>query len=249
MFARIPKVFLLPLGAVLAEAGRFFLQQVLTAYLPQDKTMSVIDRGLAFLAEMVLGIPPWFLGGVAVGMFVVLLWERRRRASSSGKAAAKAFDPAGLYVGEICVDAEKAIAEHYLEIEIRAFNGTGVTISVDHLSGGISFATMGASGPIYKLPAARLMVEREGLLGIEHNSQFRVFIEQRLPGEFTKAFPTDPGQPGIYLDLASLWVRVNSVSATGEWARLPIWDGLRMDRVANKLVIGRLASASIKIQR
>ncbi|MFO1080354.1 MAG: hypothetical protein U1E23_07000 [Reyranellaceae bacterium] len=189
----------------------------------------------------------WFLGvtGFVVGVACALWGEYWLR----GRSGRIGFDPAGLYVGEMHFNADKLVADHYLEIGIRVFNGTGTTINVDAVGGGVSFGRIGQ--PVIatqKMPTPRLMVERSGTKGIQHNTEFMVCLEQRLPNEFLKIFPGAIGEPDVYLDFDSLWVTAKPETGTDFVTRLPVWNGVRMSRVSGNVKISRIISARFEIK-
>lgn len=128
-----------------------------------------------------------------------------------------------LYVGDLRVWLRNIEKEHYIEIDIRAFNGSEYEIKVDKIDGSILYLSdMHSDAPI-QLP-------RPGAL-VDGNSQaapyapLNIVVRQPVPPSLVGRFTAEATGPhGVQLDLRNF--DINITTAEGVSARLPVWPGV-----------------------
>lgn len=147
------------------------------------------------------------------------------------------FDPRGLYVGRMSIDASKLETERYLEFAAFGFNATGVALDIQRVQGSIAVTVKGQHQ--FDLSTPRIMQERGGTR-TENYGEFLVVLEQRIQPELFEMLNRDPSSVRFELDkLDVLAGESDNIEAS---ARLPLWSMIYLYRT-DQLHTGRVIRA------
>jgi hypothetical protein len=152
------------------------------------------------------------------------------------------FDPRGIYVGRMNIDASKLETERYLEFAVLCFNATGVVLDVERVQGSIAVTVNGQHQ--FDLPPPRLMPERGGARA-KHHTEFMVVLEQRVRSDLFEMLVRDPS--AVRFELGKLNVLAHETGRFEASARLPLWDAIYLYRT-DQLQTGRVISAVANIR-
>lgn len=189
------------------------------SYWPRSGTM---------LSDLI--VPLAFVAAVALIPF----WRPRREATTSDagqRSRVRAISPfpAGLYVGEICVNLRYLWDEFYIEIVVRCFNGTGECLSINKSSGYIIFYEIlnDACDKGFQLPPATILLDQGIRQEVPVMSEMVVFIQQRFPPEITNR-AANLLQQGQQFELGfDSWDIIAEVATdASRTVRLPLWPGI-----------------------
>jgi hypothetical protein len=145
----------------------------------------------------------------------------------------------GLYVGQMIVGTAALAERRVLEIAIRAFNGTGRTVTVRRVEGALEadITKDGVNTPIGALPPPWL--DERTITKFRHGHEFTIALEQRVTGEIADALASGE-EYQINLVCQRLNIIVGAIG-DGEAVRLPLWDGMTLAGRPFLAVTGRMA--------
>jgi hypothetical protein len=150
---------------------------------------------------------------------------RERRSLSTSPARSR------LYTGEMGMDANKLATEHRLEIWLRAYNGTGKSISVMAVHGSIQYREMqdGRSVDEGRLAAPIILSDRSPVADINEDMEFMIVMNQEIPRPIAEKM-TAVLEGGHQVQFILHGLNVMVALSDEAQARLPIWDGLALSK-------------------
>jgi len=133
----------------------------------------------------------------------------------------------GLYVGWMIASAGTLQSKGYLEIAIRAFNGTGGPVRIRGVKGHIK----GEGDNFHNQPQLPVpaMITEHSPDPIPNATEFLIILNQHLGPEVAKEF-LNAFETGVQIDLRDLNIEIESSEDPTRIARLPVWDGLALKR-------------------
>ena len=171
-----------------------------------------------------------YAGTAVVGFFSGF---KLRREFPAHRRLTQDGDSTSMYVGEMHVDVQHLRADLYVELSIRAFNGTGEPISVRQVRGELSVATSpqhgGSVSEIGRLPSPRLLEDRTRTRAIPDRAEIFLVFEQRVPRVMADTIiATLDGGDQVQLGLNNLDVIVSGDRDPSREVRLAIWNGMAL---------------------
>lgn len=159
-------------------------------------------------------------------------------------------DSASVYVGEMHVDFQHLQADLYVELSIRAFNGSGKPISVRQVRGELSVATSPRQGgsvlEIGRLPSPRLLEDRTRTRAIPDRAEIFLVFEQRVPRAMADTITaTLDARDQVQLGLNDLNIMVSGDGDPSREVRLSIWNGMTLRRWPEWIFVGRIIEARV----
>lgn len=153
----------------------------------------------------------------------------------------------GLYIGYVFAAAGHLKAKHYLEFAIVGYNGAEVAIQITEVAGRIRAGT-GDLRDYVKLPTPLF----QGVLNAEPGKEFVFQMRQDVSVEQADEYLAAlEDSKSVGLDLRELDIIVSSVANPQKRARLPLWDGVNLQRrddiVSNRNTIISLTGVEAKV--
>jgi hypothetical protein len=196
----------------------------------------------------------WILVALSiVDWGVVSTWDRIEAIIKSSmshlfvapdKAAAFADS---LYVGQMQASTGKLSQDSTVEISARCFNATGHQLFIHKLAGAIAASKSkdASAKDICDLPPLR-MAGQSSDQRIKAKEFFLVF-EQRVPQNVADEILSMDTSYDIHFDLGKVDITVASYDDHKFFARLPLWDGIRLYRSgSDQIHTGRVVIARIE---
>lgn len=258
LFALFATIFAVPVlgGYFIDLAKERGLYGDLTA-----KSIIVID------ALKSISTNPVFLGsfifiiGLMIGLWADTVFRRREavetlsrsgsdqaeHAATEESTDAKAIGKTGLYVGFIRVSASKMLSDHFIEIIIRGFNGSGKKFAIANVTGNIVCNLGNGSSKKHEhaLPQPSFSSDVGPNSTIEDKQEFSFTLEQRIPADVAKQI-RDALADNLYvhLHLDKLDINVFFGSDKNKSRRIPLWDGVTLRQSGTEIVSSRVVKAT-----
>lgn len=158
------------------------------------------------------------------------------------------WNPDGLYVGQIHFDLSKLSSDLRIEIAVRCFNGTGVSLDIKQINGGlVYYPTVQMNSPdAVRLENAQFLEKRSPMSNLKPNSEMSPVIVQHVPRELEIRLSQSLSQnerPCFSFD--DLDILVSPTEDPSISRRLPLWNGLTLDDTTGRLV-GRVIVAKLE---
>lgn len=152
--------------------------------------------------------------------------------------------PAGLYVGKIDVSTQLGQGAKHLDLYIKGFNATGETISVDRLSGHVTYQKPG--GEVIQPTRIELRPELGRSRSIASLAEMEVVVRVPLSDELAADAVAVMDAPGddatkktFQLDLRALDLIARVEGDEKRSARLPIWAGVSVGKRPKSIIACR----------
>jgi hypothetical protein len=132
----------------------------------------------------------------------------------------------GLYVGDIKIGFDKLQNDYVVEISVRAYNGTGGTVSLSEIKGTVRYGTLDMQYSAYEtLPPLALLSHRQEIKSISIFTEFVFALEQRIPNQAAMKLigELDEGKTVVF-DLRQLDILFSLDSSPDETERLPVFS-------------------------
>jgi hypothetical protein len=152
-----------------------------------------------------------------------------------------------LYVGRILVGIDKLESDHWVEITIGGFNGCPRPVRVTDIAGYVTYSyeqRPGSSPSLGALPTPTIMP----IFGRELApcKEFHVCLQQIIPAQIVgNAASTLSNGLRITFGFENLNIEVNTLGMRKQITRLPLWDGVTVDKNPNHLSFGQVKNAGL----
>jgi hypothetical protein len=142
---------------------------------------------------------------------------------------------------------DKLESEHWVEITIRGFSAHFRPVHVTEITGHATYSFEegpGISPSLGALPTPAIMPTfgRE----LAPYKEFDICLQQIIPAQIVRnAASTLSSGLRVTLGFENLKIKVNPLGKRKEVARLPLWDGVSMDKNPDKLSFGQVKNMSV----
>jgi|SRR5208337_2603061 len=204
------------------------------------RTSPTTFAGLIIAFAVMVGLMWVFFRPVAAPVSV----QKEAQPAAAAEKTETAISADALYVGNMHASTTSLAAEFFIDIEIRAFNGTGTAVAVTELQGSIK------TGPNVALPPPRIKEEVFRVRSIQRAAEFYVTLEQHIPRAIAErmAQAIDAGD-SVGMELNDLNIFVSPTDNHNQKVRLPLWNGITIRKYQDYIVTGRIIQASGRIGR
>jgi hypothetical protein len=177
----------------------------------------------------------------------MIIVRTRRPPQSIEIATEKPISASTLYVANIQANTLPLATEFYIDLTVRAFNGTEIGVTISGLQGAVRVSSGPAKGgsvsEIGMLPAPRIKEEIFSVKSIRQG-EFHIALEQRIPRKIAEKMSQviDAGDV-IHLGLHDLDIFVSASSDPNKRVRLPLWSGVSIRKIQEFVSSGRIIEA------
>lgn len=153
------------------------------------------------------------------------------------------FNPKGLHVGFMQIDARDVGEEGVIQIVAFCFNATGYPLDLFQVNGAIRVeeAVAGNRTDLGLLPRPWFSEANTPLVNIPGFIEFPLFLEQPVPPAIAERFTKLEGAHTLSLLLSDLEVMVAAHDAPHHKIRVPLWGGIVAHRDGQKMQFGRIS--------
>lgn len=156
------------------------------------------------------------------------------------------LDAGDLYVGESQIDVRNLDAENFVEVAMRAFNGSNQRIDLVSVTGQMVAALLNEENvevERFSLNSPVVLFDRTQIKGVDPKTEFMLVMEQSLRPAVAAKISTAVRQGAINFYLEDLVATVCATEDPTERVRLRLWDGITVSGKERFIRSGRLTIA------